>query len=200
MDVQHAIELAASDSDRYIEGSEGGNDFGFYFQPSDEHISRIILSPDRSLLAAAFETNPLLTETRGITNRVDVFDYADLFAAGETDTQPEPIVSIPDAKNAYFSPDSQWLMTDTGLWDTTSGQPIAEISSGAAAFSPANDIVATVDPDGVRLWSIGDLTAGETTPLVSLPVAAVQAVGFSPDGRLLYLKRAGDVAVWGIQR
>jgi tetratricopeptide (TPR) repeat protein len=93
-----------------------------------------------------------------------------------------------DVRYVSISPDGRWVGTgcqwSTGakIWDAASGQFVKELvlQNGAfVAFSPAGKWLATASGGTCRLWAVGSWQEGPSLG------AALGAVAFSPDGRLV---------------
>ena len=75
-----------------------------------------------------------------------------------------------------------------GLWDTTTGEWIAQFAAhtgtvDALAFNADGSLLASASDDGtVRVWSMDDMRHVQT---LSWPEASAHVLAWSPDGRLL---------------
>jgi WD40 repeat protein len=90
---------------------------------------------------------------------------------------------LPDGRTRLSTAEEHPL----GLWDLASGKPVRQVllpgaTSGPVAFSADSKTYAAAVDRAIRLW---DTDTGEERPGVSGVPAAVSALAFSPDGRLL---------------
>ncbi|MBA3874354.1 MAG: hypothetical protein H0X30_34930, partial [Anaerolineae bacterium] len=115
--------------------------------------------------------------------------------------------TIPYAQSAIFSPDGRWLLTDIGLWDLAAGKQVTQLGNKVAAFSPDNNLLATYDQSvgKVMLWDISKLAQGDESPLMILEAQKRQMgypdeLAFSHDAKMLYLKRDGDIQIYGVPK
>jgi len=196
LDIDRLIEEAASVDNDYLwtPAKEGG----IFYYPGNQ-LDNLTLSSDGSRLAITIATYTQFGEGKPEENyRVEVFQIPDASAHVENETLLETAVRIPDARWVTFSPDNQWLLTDNGFWNAVTGNQLAHVSSRIAAFSPDGAVLSTVIENGVALWDVSALAQGSELPEARINFEGVQALAFSPDGKLLYMRRVGDVQVWGI--
>lgn len=164
-------------------------------------IENVTLSPDGQMLALHLTTtvpaDPLTAPQSEYW--LDLYSFTDLPLAGtDSDTLRQSAIRIPGARKAFFSPNSQYLLSDNGFWDTATGAQLAPISANIAAFSPDGTVLATADTEIVMLWDVATLASGNTVPLATFEVFDTRSLGFNPEGTLLYIQRAGEVAAWGV--
>ncbi len=127
---------------------------------------------------------------------------------GEDDLNP---VVIEGMYQPQFSPDGRYLLTtqyagiwdeaDTlVLWDVNTGTQIAAVEGGeAAAFSPDGTLIATQQTDGIALYDVMAVVAGETQPVTVLPyLNNLYEIVFSADSTLLFARTIRSVETWGI--
>jgi WD40 repeat protein len=194
MDIRQVFEeLAASPSGILPMPSSSIYTFIPYLGTLTSQELELKLSDDGSLIAII--ANGYQYKDELVVNLVEIRHFADLMTP--SDARPEPLMSIPDASQAIFSPDSRYLATDLGLWNLATEEQIAAFDSSAAAFNSA--LLATYAENTVTLWDMSVLEHGHgDAALVTLDIADVQELAFNPDNTLLYIKRTGDVQVWGI--
>jgi WD40 repeat protein len=156
-------------------------------------------SPDSSLLTV-LGSDYQLTEDGSegyLLHFIDVWRFNTLTTLN--DIPPEPLMTIPDATQAVFSPDSKYVATNLGLWNLATGEQVAAFDSSASAFNHDGTLLATYSENTVTLWDVTVLEHGHgDAALVTLNIADVQELAFNLDNTLLYIKRTGDVQVWGI--
>lgn len=109
-----------------------------------------------------------------------------------------PALIIPDATTGVFSPDSQMIVTDVGLYGLENGLLSAAIDGTISAFSADSTILATYQDGAVTLWDVRNAESARY-PLAQYQISGVTELGFSPESRRLYVVRAGEVQVWGIK-
>ena len=87
------------------------------------------------------------------------------------------------------------------------GKRVTQFGNKVAAFSPDNHLLAVYDQSvsKVMLWNLSKLAHGDESPLMILEAPKRQmgypdVLAFSPDATLLYLKRTGDIQIWGVPK
>lgn len=177
---------------------------GLYYNNHNYRVRQIILSPDAEFLAVQLEgieswidvpsnESPSIPESK-----IDIFRMSDILES--TDYRAEPLISssISGATQVIFSPDSQWLLTDNGFWNTETGEQLASVSGTAAAFNPDGTILATYQSGQVNLWNVAELLAGDENVLAIFEIDSVNELVFNDDGTVLFVRRAGDLQLWGV--
>jgi WD40 repeat protein len=129
----------------------------------------------------------------------DDCQLSDLIAVAAINTSPATpeefatlAFTIPDATNAVFSPDSQFILTNQSLW-SIAGRDIMSLPNQAAAFDPAGRWLVTYSEEELLLWDWAQVQSGNAEPLHRLPVEGITKLEFNADGSFLYAQRAGDV-------
>lgn len=152
-----------------------------------ERLNRVALSPDGRTLAAVRHDHD-----------VKLWDLQE--------GRERATLAGSKARLIGFSPDGRMIVTAgedkrhaAMFWDASTGErrvalPPTEAATRAIIFSPDGRTVVTASERGVRLW---DATGGELR--ATLGNGARWPVRFSPDGRLLVTRGAGDTALlWEI--
>ncbi|MBL8160384.1 MAG: WD40 repeat domain-containing protein, partial [Anaerolineae bacterium] len=168
------------------------------FAPGNQ-IENITLSPNGSHFAVSITGFQVGEDNPSTTYRVDLFEFANLIDQPNDLVLPATALTLPGARSAIFSPDSQWLFTDNGFWNAVTGEQIAALSNSGAAFNPDSTVLAIATGEGITLQDVSRLVQGEESLLPSFAIPGVKELAFSPDGTLLYVQRAGDVQIWGVQ-
>jgi WD40 repeat protein len=195
LDVKAAIEEAASADRHFLQTAAGAI---YYYLPGIR-IEKVTLNPDGSQLAVSISANSCYEGCNPqVDYKIDLYRFVDVLEQTDSRALLETALTIPDARQAVFSPEGQWLLTDNGLWNAVTAEQVSEVSGEIAAFSPDGAILAVVAGEGVALWDVAALTLGEESSLTVLDIADVQELAFSGDGALLYVKRAGDIQAWGV--
>jgi WD40 repeat protein len=111
-----------------------------------------------------------------------------------------------------ISPDGQSILTgsDDGtarLWNMLDGSPGPVLTGHtggvkAVAFSPSGDRVATSGSTGLKVWEsetgVGVAAFGHVTPDNPTQVAAVNALSFAGDGRVVSGAEDKSIKLWGV--
>jgi WD40 repeat protein len=169
-------------------------------------FGQVAFAPDGKRIAATVSEEVVLPNAREIRYVVKIWD-AKTLALKQTLREGSQLVGV------AFSPDGKQLAAGDPsrkavyLWNAGSGALERTLRTGEAqpwslAFSPDSKTLAVGGQKGdrsgeVTLWSpaTGDLK-------LALPVAAfVNAVAFSPDGKMIASSTGGEfVQVWGIDK
>jgi len=158
------------------------------------NVRGVRFSPDEQMIALGVEIYDEMYQPH--TALTEVFRTADL-APQSTRADLEPILTIPNTRYATFSPDNQFLLTETGLYSLEGGLVNPDIHGTISMFSPDSTLIATYQDGYVTLWNIPHAEV-VAYPLAQYALDGVTELGFSPDGSRLYVVRGGDVQVWGI--
>lgn len=165
-----------------------------YYPTADEDyalIRGVALSPDERLLALGIEIYRSDTFNHE-ANAIEILRVADLQPNGGSDS-PTAIMRLDGVRHGRFSPDSQLLVTEGGLYRLTTGLLNPAISGMISAFTPDSTMLATYQNGEVLLWDVMG-----AAPVARYAVSDVQRLAFSPDSTRLYVVRGGEVQVWGI--
>jgi WD40 repeat protein len=104
----------------------------------------------------------------------------------------ELLFSVPDVNHALFSPDSQFILTSTGLW-SIDGTEIMALPNESAAFDPTGTWLVTYSENELFLWDWAQVQTGMAQALHTLSIEGVKRLAFNTDGSFLYAQRQGDV-------
>jgi WD40 repeat protein len=196
MEVSRFIEeLAKPESAMPSYQPQSGFSF-FYHFPRDAQVA---FNPDGSLILIMVDTETNMDGQHRVFKYVEIWRLEDLTQPPDVQRERGAILKIDNATQAVFSPDSRYLATDIGLWNLATGEQVAAFDSSATAFNRDGTLLATYSENTVTLWDVTVLEHGHgDAALVTLDVADVQELAFNPDNTLLYIKRTGDVQVWGV--
>lgn len=122
---------------------------------------------------------------------------AELFPLGDiVHNHPDSAVEriIPGAGRAAFSPDSAYIVTDTGVFPTVNGLEIP-MPISLHTFTPDGRLLATYHNGLLNLWDLG-AEDRFSAAIAQYQIEGVLELGFTDDQTALYLRRAGEVQVW----
>lgn len=161
---------------------------------SYRHITSVFLSPNEQTIAVYVE------DSKGsdwVQERyIEIFALDDL-APGTLRRDVRPLLTIPDATVATFSPDGRYVVTDKGLYSVEFANATPAINGTISAFSPDSQVLATYQDGFVTLWRVPQPNA-MNFPLAQYDIGGVHELAFSADGTCLYVIRDGEVQVWGV--
>ncbi len=166
----------------------------------NNRIQSFSLSPNGERLAVT--VIPFAPEERieNLPRHIDIFSFSELVSKGGfQDIREMSRPSIPNAERATFSSDSNYLLTEDGLYDAATGGLLTWLSSANAAFNPSGTVLATTNGDDLMLWDMAELVEGHANPLATFVVTDVHLIAFNSSGTLLYIQRTGDIEVWAAQ-
>jgi hypothetical protein len=183
----YALDLNAA---QISDDGEFYNRFGVYWINSSLWDTTLSLSPNDQFLALNMEYCTRDEQSTCPQYRVDILHL------DSSPTTPEDfaelLFSIPDASNALFSPDSQFILTNQSLWSIT-GAEIMSLPNQAAAFDPSGNWLVSYSDNELLLWDWTQIQTGIAEPLYRLPAEGITKLAFNADGSFLYAQRAGDV-------
>ncbi len=151
------------------------------WQPvSGSETSTLRVHGDAEVNAVAFSSDGQRLATAGSDATATVWDLA------PRKKRLTPRADQNGISDVAFNPDGRYLVTFDGsarIWDSRNGKEVFKSSSwGAATFSPDGRRLVAVDEEG--LLHLRQLIF-EDVPTLAGHTAGVNAVAFSPDGRLL---------------
>ncbi|MBK8136659.1 MAG: hypothetical protein IPK52_12590 [Chloroflexi bacterium] len=168
-----------------------------YYDPAsgaERFASGVFLSPDEKHIAVQ------VSDTGGTetvqSRMIEVFALRDL-REGVLRRDVRPQRTIPGATFAAFSPDGEFVVTDTGLYALESAAETLAVRGTVSAFSPDSALLASYQDGYLTLWGMPEPDA-LNFPLAQYAVGGVQRLAFSADGTRLYVIRAGEVQIWGV--
>jgi WD40 repeat protein len=183
-----------------------GTDLMYYdYQADRSHsfTSSLSLSPDEQSVVLFVEHYQTVYLFDGHTTlqlegySIELFELNNLPESLRRD-DAIPTLIIPNAQTATFSPDSQMIVTDVGLYEVEVGLVNRNIDGAISAFNADSTLLATYQDGYVTLWDVR-YDGAATSPIAQYQVNNVRELGFSRDGSRLYVVRDGDVQLWGIQ-
>jgi WD40 repeat protein len=196
MDITRFIEEFAN-PEAAMPSYQPQNIFSFFYHFPRE--AEVAFNPDGSLLAVMVDTETNMDGQNYVFKYVEIWRLEDLTQPRDVQRERGAILKIDNANQAVFSPDSEYIATNLGLWNLTTGEQVAAFNSSATTFNSDGTLLATYAENTVTLWDVTVLEHGHgDAALVTLDVADVQELAFNPDNTLLYMRRTGDVQVWGI--
>ncbi|MEP6989161.1 MAG: WD40 repeat domain-containing protein [Chloroflexota bacterium] len=202
LDVNTILKETVSDKNQTA-GKDHSRRFLDYHE-ARRNFRNIAISADGTQVA--FMESLFDPSIEGDFYQVELFQLSDLIGQ-EGYEWGKAALTIPYAQIAIFSPDGRWLLTDIGLWDLAAGKQVTQLGNKVAAFSPDNNLLATYDQSvgKVMLWDISKLAQGDESPLMILEAQKRQMgypdeLAFSHDAKMLYLKRDGDIQIYGVPK
>jgi WD40 repeat protein len=161
---------------------------------SENYMQGVFLSPDERTVALYIEDSKGLDEVQ--ERYIEIFALDDL-APGTLRRDVRPLQTIPDATVATFSPNSDYIVTDKGLYSVKFANQTPAVNGTISAFSPNGQLLATYQDGFVTLWRVPQPTPTDL-PLAQYEIGGVRELAFSAGGTRLYVIRAGEVQTWGV--
>lgn len=169
-------------------------DYGDPVNYSFARIAGVFLSPDEKTIAVYVEDSK---GAEWVQERyIEIFALDDL-EPGTLRRDVRPLQTIPDATVAHFSPNSDYIVTDKGLYSVQFANATPAINGTISAFSPDSQLLATYQGGFVTLWRVPQPQPTDL-PLAQYEIGGVRELAFSADGTRLYIVRAGEVQTWGV--
>jgi len=169
-------------------------------------------SPDGKYLALLVDHRELGDGPSAAFYRLTVLKVDELLQRGGTmgESDLNPVV-IEGMYQPQFSPDGRYLLTtqyagiwdeadSLVLWDVNTGMQIAAVEGGEeSAFSPDGTLIATEQPEGIAVYDVAMVVAGETEPITVLPYPdKIDEIVFSADSTLLFARTIRTVELWAV--
>jgi hypothetical protein len=159
-------------------------------------VRAVSVSGDERWMAVVVES---LESYRVMGSYVEVFDL---------NNQPDdisrsawsPSLVIERAASAAISPDGRYIVTETGVYLTNGSRPdslIPPTDITHHAFTPDGQLLATYHDGLLSFWNLGAQDE-VSTPSGQYGIAGVLELGFSADQTALYVRRAGEIQIWGV--
>jgi len=162
------------------------------------------------LRSVCFSPDGVSLLTAGLDDLVLRWTVSDLRAPKRVARRNGPIVAVDVAPSGGLAATAHRDGT-IGLWDVAAepaGGPLVETAAGrgapsSLAFHPSGELLVTAGVGGAILFDVRDVRQGRIRQARSLSHfgARIDAVGFSPDGRLLATgdgRNGGSAVVWDI--
>jgi WD40 repeat protein len=150
-------------------------------------VQDVVFSPDGKLLASLSFDNTCSTTA---PCHIKLWDVA---SGGERRTLTGKFVA--------FSPDGKMLASvsvdnTVKLSDVASGGELRSFSAQSVAFAPDGKVLALATGADIKLW---DLASGRALRTLSGHTSSVNALAYSPDGKLLASFSVGDIfKLWDV--
>lgn len=146
----------------------------------------------------AFSPNGSLLASASMDKSIRIFDVH----AGQRSGRWRIPTSLGKRIGIAFSPQGRQLLVssdlgNSGTWDTRSGLPLLELSSGkevaqAVAYSPSGEQFATTNNNELNLWSTH---SGEKL-IAKVVRGLARNMAYSPDGRVLTSTLGNQIQIW----
>lgn len=161
---------------------------------TSQFFDAVFLSPDDERIAV---TVAEYNQSDYVTSYfIEVFALDDLHE-GTQRRDVRPLLTVPDASYAKFSPDGRTIVTDTGLYSIEDADVTRAVDGTISTFSPDSQLLATYQDGFVTLWRVSQ-SGANNFPLAQYKISDVRELVFNADGTSLYVVRSGEVQVWGV--